>query len=114
MPVCSSSLVLTVMIYACLATAINLCLSQTFMRIAGIGAILSLLSPVVSNVVAAVQFEVGNGFTAPYTKRDIFSLKVADSQSPAPLPRHISLWQGLKFRLYKISRPSDTTPTTGS
>ncbi|KAF8872196.1 hypothetical protein BD779DRAFT_351369 [Infundibulicybe gibba] len=55
MPACNSTFILATMVYVCLVMTITLCLSQTFTKIAGIGAILFLMSPVVSNIVAIIQ-----------------------------------------------------------
>ncbi|KAF8886980.1 hypothetical protein BD779DRAFT_1529080, partial [Infundibulicybe gibba] len=74
------------------------------MKIAGIGVILFLLSPLVSNIMSAAQFQVDNGPTVSHVKRalSMFSPKdriIMDSQSP-PAPQNIWLRQGLKSRLY--------------
>ncbi|KAF8886906.1 hypothetical protein BD779DRAFT_1528660 [Infundibulicybe gibba] len=43
MPACNSTFILATMVYVCLVMTITLCLSQTFTKIAGIGAILFLI-----------------------------------------------------------------------
>ncbi|KAF8886903.1 hypothetical protein BD779DRAFT_540389 [Infundibulicybe gibba] len=60
-----------------------LCLSQTLMRITGIGAILFLLSPVVSNLVAIIQSKVDNGSVVAHARRTI-SISDRNGKDPKP------------------------------
>ncbi|KAF8872197.1 hypothetical protein BD779DRAFT_1477689 [Infundibulicybe gibba] len=110
----TSTFILTIVVYACLANLV---------RISGIGAILFLLSPIISNVVAAVQSKVEKGFTVPHAGKDasMFSVgltlkddTITNSEPPAPPPWHIWLRQGLESRLRKAlaPEPSEVIPPT--
>ncbi|KAF8886910.1 hypothetical protein BD779DRAFT_540713 [Infundibulicybe gibba] len=121
-PVSSSALVLMAAVYACLAIVVALCfLSQTFMRIAGVGAILIFSSLALSNIVAIVQSESDSGSIALHMRRAILMLSrkdhtVADSEHPTPLPWYILLWRGLESRLCRalIPRPPDAIGATAA
>ncbi|KAF8885814.1 hypothetical protein BD779DRAFT_1801236 [Infundibulicybe gibba] len=82
-PARSSKFMLTVGVHACLAAVVALYPSKTFVKVAGIGALLFSLSSVVSNVVTTAEFKA----VAFHVRRAMlmFSLKdrtVADSRPP--------------------------------
>ncbi|KAF8872201.1 hypothetical protein BD779DRAFT_351551 [Infundibulicybe gibba] len=121
-PINSSALVLMAVVYACLAIVAALCLlSQTFMRIAGVGAILIFSSLAVSNIVAVAQSEADDGSIALHVRRAILILSrkdhtVADSEPLASLPWYVLLWRGLESRLYRalIPKPFDAIRATAA
>ncbi|KAF8886926.1 hypothetical protein BD779DRAFT_541305 [Infundibulicybe gibba] len=70
--ICSGSLVLTTVVYACVATVIALCpLSQTCVRIVVVGVLLFFLFFVTSNVAAIAQLKADNGSIAPHAGRGV-------------------------------------------
>ncbi|KAF8886913.1 hypothetical protein BD779DRAFT_540882 [Infundibulicybe gibba] len=82
-PINSSALVLMAAVYACLAIVVALCfLSQTFMRIAGVGAILIFSSLAVSNIVAVVQSESDSGSIALHVRRATLMLSASPTRRP--------------------------------
>ncbi|KAF8886920.1 hypothetical protein BD779DRAFT_1528725 [Infundibulicybe gibba] len=117
LPIRSSTFMLTTGVYACLAAAISLSPSRSFMRMAsiGIGAVLLSLSPVVSNFVAIAPSGADNRSIVPHRRRDTFAIPDATTESrpPASPLWHVWLWRRLGSRLYRvlIPEPSNVVPT---